>query len=320
MRRYALNLFFIALFSASCSSPQVRTKDSNDFSPKDETSLSAGSSESLSFPAEVTPKISPITLVLGPGLAKGYAHIGVLRAFAKNKIPIGAIVGVEMGALVGGAYASTKSMNQFEWLVFKVREDLFKDSGVNLSRLFGASTSGDRLNQTLTQIFGETRIEDLRIPFRSEVTLVGTSETTSMDSGFVSLSVRAALAIPGFIRPLDMGDKKLESSAALRPFPVETAKILSVGPVVVVDLVQNGVSRVSGEQTTEETRYQNYIRQNLNQAYAELEQADFVLRPDLSAIGYWDFSKKNSAMFAGEKCVQNNLKDIKNLAGMDTQP
>ena len=64
-------------------------------------------------------KVFPVALVLGPGLARGYAHAGVLRTLHDNKIPVGAVLGVEMGALIGAIFATSRTINEFEWKLFK---------------------------------------------------------------------------------------------------------------------------------------------------------------------------------------------------------
>src|SRR5689334_11194719 len=67
--------------------------------------------------------VKPIVLVLGPGLARGFAYVGVLRALKEAKIPVGAIFSTEIGSLIATLYGMSPTLNQFEWGLQKFKDD-----------------------------------------------------------------------------------------------------------------------------------------------------------------------------------------------------
>src|SRR6185437_12609417 len=95
----------------------------------------------------------PVVLVLGPGLARGYAYVGAIRALTEAKVPIGAILGTEMGALVGSLYAMDAKINQFEWAMLKFREGAFESQGGLMPEMFQRSSRAKKLEEDLSRVF-----------------------------------------------------------------------------------------------------------------------------------------------------------------------
>ena len=109
-----------------------------------------------------------IGLVLGGGAARGFAHVGVIRALEQEKIPIDLIVGTSVGSLIAALYADKPSSFDLELIAFKLeKEDLFDFS------VFNSTTGpvvGDRLEQFVKEKLAKDKIEDLRIPFAAVAT------------------------------------------------------------------------------------------------------------------------------------------------------
>src|SRR5690242_15029106 len=99
-----------------------------------------------------------VGLALGGGFARAISHIGVLRVFEEERIPLGAISGVSAGAIVGAAYASGTPLDQIEELARAMR---FRDlARWTLNRL--GLVSSERMNAFLTRILASQKFEDMR--------------------------------------------------------------------------------------------------------------------------------------------------------------
>lgn len=109
-------------------------------------------------------RTAKIALVLSAGGAKGYAHIGVIRAIEKSGATITSIAGTSMGALVGGLYAAGKLWEAYDWLKTIDNWDVFKLADFkNISQ--SGLINGEYIFKELHRIVSDVRIEDLPIPF-----------------------------------------------------------------------------------------------------------------------------------------------------------
>src|SRR5713226_6497314 len=109
-------------------------------------------------PSSTRPRIG---LALSGGAARGIAHVGVLRAFEENDIPIDAIAGASAGALIGGAYAAGLSITQLEEMARSFRWR--RTARFSFSRL--GLQSNARMEEFLRAHLPVTRFEELKIPF-----------------------------------------------------------------------------------------------------------------------------------------------------------
>lgn len=231
-------------------------------------------------------QIRPLVLVFGPGMARGFAYAGILRALSEAKIPVGAVVGTEIGALMGAIYAQETNINHFDWALLKFNEDVFL-SGQRL-------IPSGRLESELGKVFGEKDVGAGKIPVRIAIQPKSQGSPMLADRGPLKDAVRAALATPGLFSPADWNGAPALSAVKTRPFPIAEARALGIGPVVVFDVL--------GERETRDLR--------------ELEEADLVIRPDMKGIGPMDFKKRTEAAYRGKRSVADHLKEIKQWAGI----
>ena len=265
-------------------------------------------------------EIRPVVLVLGPGLARGFAYAGVLRALHDEKIPVGAIICTEMGALIGGLYGESSTINEFEWSLVKFKEDFFtKDSGL-FSSLLNADGDTGKLNETLQHEFGSKDLKESKV--RLQIVLRNEKGNNSflVDHGSVNSAVRGALGLTGFVSSTDWNGQKVTSAGAIRPFGVSEARLLGIGPVVVVDVLHSGSAE---GKAIKSKPLLSYLQQAKNSGQEELKAADFVITPDLNGIGFLDYEKKNDIVFRGQNAVILKRMELRHLVGLpqeDSQP
>ena len=244
----------------------------------------------------------PVVLVLGPGLARGYAYVGAIRALTEAKIPIAAILGTEMGALVGSLYAMDAKINQFEWAMLKFREGAFENQTSLLPELFQRSSRAKKLEDDLGRIFDNRDLSQSKLPIRIAIQTQD-SGAAVVERGPAAGAVRAAIADPELFGPGQWNGAPAGSAAKSKPLLITEARAMNLGPVVVIDAMVDADEKklVSAD---------------------ELRDADLVIRPNLAGIGPLDFQKRTDAAFRGKSAVNNQIAEIRHLVGMpaDIEP
>lgn len=182
-------------------------------------------------PKAHTPRIG---LALGGGAARGWAHIGVLRALEKAGIRPDVIAGTSMGALAGGAWAANRldQLEDFARSMTKRRMFGFMDWRIGGNGLI----SGGRLARLLELNFGETLIEDLPVKYAAIATELSSGHEIWLTRGNLIQSMRASYALPGIFTPIRIGGRWLADGALVNPIPVSAARALGARVVIAVNL------------------------------------------------------------------------------------
>ena len=179
-------------------------------------------------------KNKTISLVLGSGGARGYAHIGVIRALEESGYEIKGIAGCSMGAMVGGLYAAGK-LDAFErWARSLSYLDVLKL--VDLSFLSGGAIRGDKVFALLSEILGSVEIENLNIPFTAVATDLTNQKEVWFSSGPLERAIRASCAIPSLILPVVIDNRVLVDGGVLNPLPIAASVSIHADEIFAVDL------------------------------------------------------------------------------------
>ena len=168
----------------------------------------------------MTEAASPLTvsLVLGSGGARGYAHIGVIEALEASGFAIRSIAGSSMGALIGGIYAAGKLRSYTDWVVPLQRLDVLRLLDWTLSG--GGFIKGDRIIGVLRDLIGDTNIEDLPIPYTAVAVDLDVQREVWFSHGPLFDAIRASIAIPTIFRPYHYEGRLLVDGGLLNPLPV----------------------------------------------------------------------------------------------------
>jgi NTE family protein len=217
--------------------------------------------------AESEPPARPrIGLVLGGGGAKGAAHIGVLRVLDELRIPVDCVTGTSMGALVGGTFASGMPPEEIERSVLAINwsktvgtEGLRDRTPINRKLagitytnnldigIKGGSLRGSGgllktqdIEDVIRGLVSNARytkdFDDLPIPFRAVATDMLAGEMVVLDSGDLSVAMRASMSVPGAFSPVILGDRVLSDGGMMRNLPVDIARNLCADVVIAVSL------------------------------------------------------------------------------------
>ena len=285
------------------------------------------------FSADVAEAAHPrIGLVLAGGGAKGSAHIGVLKVLEELRVPIDAIAGTSMGALVGGGYAAGLSAadmeqavtsvdwNQLfdddppraEWPMRRKEQSLNPTFGFSIGRRDGklrlpkGAISGQEvvlyLSELTAGVEGVENFDRLPIPFRAVATDLETGEMVVFDRGPLPLAMRASMAVPGVFAPLETDDRIYVDGGLVRNLPVDIARAMGVDRLIVVKLdskppTREQLSSVLGSIG----QMVNFVfAQNEARSLTEIDpRRDILVTPQLGDIGPGDFARGPEAIETG---------------------
>jgi NTE family protein len=194
-------------------------------------------------PPTIRPQGPTIGLVLGGGAARGFAHIGVLRALAAKGLKFDVLAGTSIGAAVGGSYAAGH-LDDFEaWARTLTRRRVFSYLDFNIagSGLIGGGRLAERLHATI----GKTTIEELPLRFAAIATEIGTGHEIWLTRGRLVDAVKASYSLPGVFAPVHVGGRWLMDGALVNPVPVSAARALGARVVIAVNLNADLIGRGS---------------------------------------------------------------------------
>jgi len=175
-----------------------------------------------------------IGLALGGGAARGFAHIGVIRALIAKGLTPDIITGTSIGAVVGGCFAAGK-MDEFEaWGRSLTRRGLL--SYLDVSFAGSSLLNGARLAEKLGAGVGDMPIDQLPIRYAAIATEIETGHEIWITRGRLADAMRASYALPGIFPPVRVGDRWLVDGALVNPVPVSVARALGARLVIAVNV------------------------------------------------------------------------------------
>ena len=292
--------------------------------------------------SEVTdrPKIG---LVLGGGGARGYAHVGVIKKLEELRIPYDYITGTSMGSIVGGFLATGMESDE---LARVVREadwgDLFKDKtdredlpfrrktdddlglygpklgiGKDSSLLPKGVVSGQKVifmfESVTSQRVNTKDFNQLPIPYRAIATDILTGELVIMDSGELSMAMRASMAVPGVFDPVRQGDALLVDGGLVRNLPIDIARDMGADVVIAVDVGTKlaGKDEINSALAIVYQMSGLLTVSNTNIQIETLGENDVLITPDIGdKISSADFDKLEQAIplgYAATEAMQDQL-------------
>jgi NTE family protein len=175
-----------------------------------------------------------IGLALGAGAARGWAHIGIIRALQKAGVEIDVIAGCSIGAYVGAAFASGKLDDLETWANSLTEWQVFKLLGVGFRR--GGIASGQKVFDKLKSDFCAPTFEGMNIPFACVATDLYSGREVIFNKGEIGDSIQASCAIPALFSPVDYNGRWLVDGAVVNPVPVNQCRQMGADFVIAVNL------------------------------------------------------------------------------------
>ena len=159
-----------------------------------------------------------ISLALGSGGARGLAHIGVIHWLEENGYDIRSVAGSSMGALVGGIYAIGKLDEYERWARGISKGDMLGLLDVSLG--MDGLIKGDRIIDTLRDLVGERRIEDLDVAFTAVAANISRRKEVWFSKGPIFDAIKASISLPLLFKPFVLDGDDLIDGGILNPVPI----------------------------------------------------------------------------------------------------
>lgn len=175
-----------------------------------------------------------VALALGSGGARGYTHIGVIQALEDRGYSIVKVSGCSMGAIVGGFFAAGKLDQYRDWVTSLGYLDVLKL--VDFSLLSGGAIKLEKVYFAIREMLGETKIEDLAIPFTSVATDLKHEKEIWFQRGSLVEAMRASAAIPTILEPVVTDNMMLVDGAVLNPLPITPCVSSHADLIIAVDI------------------------------------------------------------------------------------
>ena len=171
-------------------------------------------------------------LVLGGGAALGLAHIGIWKQIEEANIKIDIITGTSMGAIVGACIASGMSYKD----MMKILEDM---SWLKLlgKPVKGSFMDGENAKKYLESIFGNKKIEDLKIPFACISTDIDSGEEVIINKGKIIDALRATTSIPYIFEPYYYQGRYLVDGGLTNNFPILLAEQMGAKNILAIHVL-----------------------------------------------------------------------------------
>jgi NTE family protein len=253
------------------------------------------------------PRHAPaIGLALGGGFARGIAHIGVLKVLEEAEIPIRAVTGTSVGALIGAAYCSGLSCEELDAVAHAVRFTTF--ARWTLSR-FGFA-SNDRMVAFLERTLKVKTFEELRIPLGVTATDFNTGEGVVFHSGSITDAVRASCAYPGMFLPVEIRGRYLIDGMLSHPVPTRPLREMGAERVLAVHLRGTWANGGPPRHLFDVIGQSFAIAQDAMSSLWR-DAADLVIEPDVAGFAYDDFKRADDLIRAGETAMRNALPEVR---------
>lgn len=297
-------------------------------------------------PAPANGKSASIALALGGGAARGWSHIGVLRALDEAGIHVSMIAGTSIGALVGGCYLAGKldALEEFARSLTRRRILSLLDLNLGGSGLFG----GMRLTSRMQEHLEGVTFDDLSKPFVCVAAEIRTGHEVWVSNGSLITAMRASYALPGVFEPVVCNGRVLVDGALVNPVPVSVCRAYEQPLVVAVnlhydlfgraavikhsaDLPQREEKVADGSPTPlivdkgpnrREARLGitgvmveafNIIQDRISRARLAGDPPDLSIQPKLGHIGLTEFYRADEAIRIGYETTKAQLPDIERM-------
>ncbi len=253
-------------------------------------------------PAPRPPKIA---LALGGGAARGFAHVGVIKALEAQGIVPDIIVGTSAGSVVGSLYASGLDGFELQKMALQMEEAQVGDWSLPDRGVF----KGEALQNFINKAVGNRPLEKLDRLFAAVATDLKTGEAVVFRTGNTGMAVRASSSVPGVFQPVTINGRDYVDGGLVSPIPVRAARALGADVVIAVDI--SAKPQYGKTENTVGVLLQTFSIMGQTIGRYELNEADVVIRPQLSAVAATDFNGRHLAVLEGEKAAQAAMPEIK---------
>jgi NTE family protein len=264
------------------------------------------------------PRKIKIGLALGGGAARGFAHIGVIKALEAQGIFPDIVVGTSAGSVVGALYAAGSNGFELQRTAMDMDEAAISDWALPFFSKVSGVLKGDALQNYVNKAVRNVPIERLKIPFGAVATDLNTGKPILFQRGNTGQAVRASSAVPSVFQPVKIGNRSYVDGGLVAPVPVKFARDMGADFIIAVNISTQTEAQAAASSLEVLMQTFSIMGQRLN--YYELKEADVVIAPALGGMGGSDFAGRNRAILAGEQAAAAMMPQIKARLRAKQQP
>jgi NTE family protein len=270
------------------------------------TTTSGGNSgETAIVTPPAPPKAEPqqpmrIGLALGGGAARGFAHIGVIKALEARNVRVDLVAGTSAGSVIAALYASGMSGIAINKLALTMDEASISDWAMPF-RARGI-LQGVALQNYLNRTLDNRPIEKMAKPLGIVATDLKSGQPILFQRGNTGVAVRASCSVPSIFEPVKIGDREYVDGGLVSPVPAAFAHKMGADFVIAVDISARPESGLTSSSFDVLMQTFTIMGQTIK-AYELDKYANAVVRPNLNAMSSSDFSQRNASILAGEEAV-----------------
>lgn len=282
-----------------------------------------------------------VGLVLSGGGAKGFAHIGVLKAIEEAGVRIDYIGGTSMGAIIGALYASGYTANQLDSIfnsvdfrklirdevprgakTFYEKEDQeryaitlpFDKFKIKLpSAIYRGQNIYNLLSRLLQHVNDVNDFNDLPIPFFCMATNVETGEAVMLDKGYLPEAISASGAFPSLFEPVEIDGKLLIDGGVVNNYPIDEVKAMGADVIIGIDVQDDLADRETLTSATGILLQINNYR-TINDIKVKSKKTDIYIQPDIEDFTVISFSDGRQIIDNGEAAGDSKKEEFRALA------
>ena len=249
-----------------------------------------------------------IGIALSGGAARGFAHIGVLKVLAENRIPIDCIAGTSAGSIAGASLACGLSADE----IMRIGGQMswFRMTGFSYSAkgLLSNAPMGEFLRKNLPF----HRIEDLPMPFAAVACDLETgAEVVFKEEGDLIKAIRASCAVPGVFAPVEHEGRLLIDGGVTSLVPTKAVRALGADIVIAVDVNACGASYWGTPSTFLGVFFQSAMLLLRTAGKSQHYRADVVIVPQIAHLRPDEIGKMSEFVKAGEEAAREKIDEIK---------
>ncbi len=251
---------------------------------------------SVELPVKTEVRVVPkIALALGGGAARGFAHIGVIKALESHGITPDMVIGTSSGSLVGALYASGYGGFDLQRVALQLDDTIIADWSMP-DRGF---IKGEAMQNFVNQAVHNRTMEKLNKPLAVVATDLQSGELVVFRTGNTGMAVRASSSVPGVFQPVTINGREYVDGGLVSPVPVRAARAMGADIVIAVYISSN--PRLGKTKDSVDVMLQTFAIMGQSIAGFELPEADVVIRPDMARIRSASFEDRHLAILEGER-------------------
>lgn len=246
-----------------------------------------------------------IGLALGGGAARGFVHIGVIKALEAQGIVPDIVVGTSAGSVVGSLYAAGLTGFELQKVAMQMEEGQVGDWSLPDRGVI----KGEALQNFVNKVVGGRPLEKLSRTFGAVATDLQTGEQVVFRTGNTGMAVRASSSVPGVFQPVRINGREYVDGGLVSPVPARAARTMGASFVIAVDI--SARPRDGKTQGTLDVLLQTFAIMGQTIARHELADADLVIRPHTAELPSADFQARHKAVLEGEQAASAVMSDLK---------